>query len=92
MVLSLGNGVWESNDLGRGLFRSDDDQGGGVSRDHSGEDGGVNDEEVVRPVDLGVEIDDGGAAVTAIIGSNLGSSNPVVGATVSGGNDHLFLC
>lgn len=82
LVPSLGNSIWESEDLGRGLFCCDDNQGGGVSSDHSGEDGGVNDEEVVRSVDLGVEIDHGGSAVTAIVSSNLGRTNPVVGPAV----------
>lgn len=91
LELSLGNSIFESEDLGRGLFGSDDNQGGGVSSDHSGEDGGVNDEEVVRPVYLGVKIHNGGAAVTAIIASNLGRSDPVVGPAVSGGNEILFL-
>lgn len=91
-VLSLSNIVWERDDLGGGLFGGNDDQGGGVGGDHSGEDGGVDDEEVVCSVDLGVEIYNGGAAVAAVVAADLGGSDPVVGAAVAGGDDHLLLC
>ena len=92
LVLSLRHGIWEGEDLGGGLLGSDDDQGRGVGGDHSGEDGGVDDEEVVGSVDLGVEIYDGGAAVAAVVAADLGGSDPVVCTAVAGGDDHLFLC
>jgi hypothetical protein len=92
LELGLSHVGGKGEDLGRGLLGCDDDQSRGIRGDHAGEDGGVDNEEVVSAVDSGVEIDDSGAAVTSIISTDLGRADPVVGATVTGGNNHLFLC
>lgn len=60
--------------LGRVLWRGDD-HGRGVARGHAREDGGIDDEDVVRAVDLGVEVDHGRAVVdAAVVESQLGSA------------------
>lgn len=61
-----------------------DDQRGRIRRYHAREDAGVDDEEVVGSVDLGVEVDDGGAAVAAVVAAELAAAHPVVGAAVGG--------
>ena len=71
-------------------FGSDDDGGRWVSSCHSREDGSVHNEEVVRSVHLGVEVDNSSAVVdTAVIRAKLSRAHPVVGATVGGRHDHL---
>ena len=65
----------EGQDLLRRVFRRDDDGRRRVARDHAGEDGGIHDEQVVCAVDLGVEINHGGAVwLAAVVGSNLGGA------------------
>lgn len=54
-----------------GVLGHGDDVRRGVRRDVAGEDGGVDDVDVVRTVDTGVEVDDGIAAVAAVPGAEL---------------------
>ncbi len=51
------------------MLGNDHDGSGGVARDMSREDGGVNNEQIVRPVDLGVGVNDSSATATTIIGT-----------------------
>jgi len=76
-------------DLGRGVLGSDHDVALRVGRRVAGEDGGIDDEEVVGAVDLGVKVNDSGAAVAAVIRADLVGAHPVVGAAVAGLNEHL---
>src|SRR4051812_26835873 len=45
------------------------------------EDGSINDVNVLRAINLGVQVDDGSSTSEAAIGSDLGCANPVVGTT-----------
>ena len=62
------------------MLGGNDDVRSRVGRGHTGEDGGVNHIEVVGAPDAGVGVDDGGAAVAAVVGAHLGGAHPVVGA------------
>lgn len=53
--------------------------------DSPGEDGGIDDVDVLSAVDLSVSIDDGSAAIQAAVSSDLGGTDPVVGTTGSSG-------
>ena len=56
----------------------------GISGDVAGEDGGIDDEEIVGAIDLGVSVDDGGAASESAVRSHLRGSDPMVRATGCG--------
>ena len=68
-----------------------DDHGRRVASHHTGEDGGVNDVQVVSAVDLEVQVNDGGTAGAAIVGAHLVGTEPMVGATAVGA-DGILLC
>ena len=66
-----------------------------VTRRHARPDGGVDDEDVVGAVDLGVGVDDGGTiCLAAVVKTHFGTAHPVVraaGADVSVCERDLFV-
>jgi hypothetical protein len=70
----------ECQNLLTGFLGRNYDQGAGVRTWHTGEDTGVNDEDVVCAVDLGVQIDDCASACATAVGTDLCCAEPVVGA------------
>jgi len=85
---SGGEGGQGEDALGR-VLGGDDDVARRVRGGNAGEDAGVDDEEVVGAVDPGVEVDDGGAAVAAVVDAHLVGAHPVVGAAVGPVDEHL---
>ena len=73
----------KGEDLGRGVLSHDHDGGSRVAGNVTGEDGSIDDKQVVGAVDLGVEVDDGGTAAAAIIGAHL------AGAYITGQSLHV---
>lgn len=68
-----------------------DDGGGRVARQLAGEDGGVDDEDVVGAVDAGVGVDDGGAVGgAAVVGAHFGGAFFVWGG--GGRVRYIFFC
>lgn len=66
------------------MLRGSDNQRAGVRGRHAGEDGGVDDEDVVGAVDAGVEVDDGGAAEETGVGAEFGGAEPVCEGVLRG--------
>jgi len=63
-------------------------RGSGVAGNVTGEDGRINNEEIVGTVHLGVGVDDGAASSASIVGAHLDGADPVVGVTgASSGGD-----
>lgn len=64
----------QAHDPLRGVFSGGDDHGGRVAGHHTGEDGSVDDEEVVCAVNLSVEVDDSRTSLEAAVNTELGST------------------
>ena len=90
LVWPLGLRRLKSQDALGGLLGGDDNVGRRVSGHHAREDGGIDNEEVVGAIDLGVKINNGGSVVLAtVVGTHLVGADPVVGAAVGPRDDHL---
>lgn len=83
LVRGTGLGRGKGEDQCAGPLGGGDEVGAGVGGNHAGEDGGVDDEQVVSAVDLGVQVDDGGAARATVVLAELVGTDPVVGAAVA---------
>ena len=74
------------------MLRHSHDVAARVSGRDTGEDGCVDDKQIVCAPDAGVQVDDGSAAcrVAAVVRAEFVRAYPVVGASVGGGDDHLW--
>jgi hypothetical protein len=77
-------GLLERQNLGGCVLCNGHNVGCGVGCDHAWEDTGINNEDVVSTIHLGVQIDDRCAAVQTTVRSDLGCAHPVVGTTLGG--------
>lgn len=77
-----GSNAWRRlQDALGGMLSGDDDVRRGVGRNMAGEDRGVNDVEVIRAVDAGIDINDRVATSAAVASTKLACTNPMVGAS-----------
>lgn len=74
LVGPCGDCIGEEQDPSSGVLCSDNDVRRWIGGDVAGENGGVDDEEVVRAVDARVEVDDGIAVVTSVLRAELAGS------------------
>jgi hypothetical protein len=60
-----------------------------VGHDMARENGRIHHMQILRPIHLGVGVDDGGAALERAVGSDLRGAEPVVGSAFGRGNGDL---
>lgn len=66
------------DEIGR-MFSSHNNESRRICRRHSRENAGINNEDVVRAIDLGIEVNDRCSANNSAVGPELAGAEPVIG-------------